>query len=116
MFSPSNRQLVFQQDTLATGHAISCSTNPIPVLPSDVTVNRGLFGHYLSREVNYKKGDEVKMKHWHCSGDHVDFSTESFDFRVPIESVSFKTETGKIVPIKRKFQTVDTEVEVEEGE
>ena len=110
MFSPTLRKLVFQQDIVATGHAISCSSNPIPTLPTDHTINRGLFGHYISRDINYKKGDEVNMKYWHRSGDNVDFATETFDFRVPIEAVSLKTETGKVVPIKRKFQHLEEEV------
>ena len=79
-------------------------------MPYDVTIKRGMFGHYLSREVNYKKDDTVRPHHWHRSGDHVYFDTGTFSFTVPIESVQLKNpKTGKIVPIHPKFQVVDSE-------
>ena len=113
MFSHSAREIAFNDDIAIVGDAISTPEKEIPILPDDVLVKRGLFGHYLSREIKYKKGDHIRPQHWFRSGDNVHFWTGVLHFRVPINSVSLRNpETGKITPIHSKVQ-VETETMTE---
>ena len=115
-FSTSRCALVFKTDISTIGSAVSTSQRQIPEGTNDLTVKRGLFGHYLSREVKHKAGDVIRPQHWLRNGDNILFWTKDLSFSVPMSSVELKTESGKIIQIHPKNGCeVDSEVVATEG-
>jgi len=109
----NQRQLVFLSDVSITGHTIVNSEKDTAILPSDITIKRGLYGCYLSRKMRYNKGEMIRPKNWHRSGDHVDFNAGHFSFSVPMESVAMRNpDTGKVIAIKQKFEHNEQKEEV----
>ena len=94
--------LIFKTDISTIGSAISTSQRPIPEGVNDLTIKRGLFGHYLSREVKHKAGDVIHPQHWFRNGDHIIFWTRDLSFSVPMSAVELKTESGKILQINSR--------------
>jgi len=96
------RQLIFQRGVSLVGHTIS----NLPTLPDDVVISRGMFGHYLSRKVQYNAGDKITPRTFQKTKDKVLFNTRDFSFEVPISDVKlFNTDTGKTTDISPKVYT-----------